>query len=230
MSSRKGAAAGIALVCLLLASVASAQPRWGRERMPDAGACFFKDINFSGEYFCLRAGEALRSMPHGMNDRISSIRVFGGADVTVFVDVNMRGRSTRFGSDQRDLRRQGWNDVISSIEVGRAVSLDRDRDRDRDRPFEDRGLAWGRETFPREGACFYRDEGFRGDYFCLARGSSYPSLPRGFNDAIRSIRVFGAGVRIFIDSDFRGRSAEVQRDVPDLHGMWRDTISSIRVF
>lgn len=228
MSSRTGLVSGIAVVSLLFASVVSAQPRWGRERMPDAGACFFKDINFSGEYFCLRAGDALRSMPRGMNDAISSIRLFGGADVRVFSDVNMRGRSTRFGGDARDLRRQGWNDVISSIEVGRVVVPDRDRDRDR--PPVDRGPVWGHEAFPREGACFYRDEGFRGDYFCVARGSSYPLLPRGFNDSIRSIRVFGAGVRIYIDSDFRGRSAEVRRDAPDLHGMWRDTISSVRVF
>jgi hypothetical protein len=212
----------IGLSCLLQAGISSAQ-RWGRERMPQAGACFFKDINFGGDYFCLQAGQALRSMPHGMNDRISSIRVFGGADVTVFADIEMRGRSERFSGDARDLRRGGWNDLVSSIAVGRPAF------RGRDRGFSEGAPAWGRERLPREGACFYRDTGFRGDYFCLPRGGSYASLPGGFNDSIRSIRVFGAGVRIFLDRDFRGRSAEVRRDTTDLRGIWRNTISSIRV-
>ena len=218
---------GIGLVCLLQAGIASAQ-RWGHERMPEAGACFFKDINFAGEYFCLRAGEELGTIPRGMNDRISSIRVFGGSDVTVFIDRDMRGRSSRFNGDARDLRREGWNDLISSIAVGRPEFRDRDRGRDRD--LRERGPVWGHEEFPRAGACFYRDPGFRGDYFCIARGGSYASLPPEFNNSIRSIHVFGAGVRIFLDRDFRGRAADVRRDVSDLRGMWRDTISSIRVY
>lgn len=227
MTSRTTRVCVTVMVCLLQAGIASAQ-RWGRERMPEAGACFFKDVNFAGDYFCLRAGEVLRSMSREMNDRISSIRVFGGADVTVYVDRDMNGHSARFTGDARDLRREGWNDRISSIAVGRPAF--RDRDRGRDRELGERGPVWGHEALPRAGACFYQDPGFRGDYFCLPRGGSYASLPRGFNDSIRSIRVFGAGVRIFIDSNFRGRAADIRRDADNLRGMWRDTISSIRVY
>jgi hypothetical protein len=226
MTSRIVNVSVMALLCLSVAAIASAQ-RWGHERVPDAGACFYKDINFRGEYFCVRSGEDLRSMARGMNDQISSIRTFGGAHVTVFRDSNMRGASARFAGDVPDLRREHWNDLISSVVVERGELRD---NRDRREPEVERGPVWGHEATPRAGACFYHDPGFRGEYFCIARGSSYALLPAGFNDSIRSIRVFGAGVQIFLNRDFRGRAGNVRRDVPDLRGMWRDNISSVRVF
>lgn len=231
---------------------AAAQPRWGRERVPQAGACFYEDRDYRGQYFCVQPGEDLRSLPRGMSDKISSVRLLGASEVTVFRDSNMRGRSTRFNRDMRDLRRDGWNDQISSIVVsggfgdyGRGRGRGRDRDRDDypnadnrgygdNRGYDgwnpDRGPVWGREAEPREGACFYEDAGFRGRYFCVPRGGSYASLPGGFNDRISSIRIFGAGVEIYRDRDFHGRSTEIRRDTGNLRGDWRDTISSIRVF
>jgi hypothetical protein len=52
-----------------------------------------------------------------MNDEISSMRVFGGADVTLFKDVRFQGRSSRFETDIRNLKQVGWDDLISSIRV-----------------------------------------------------------------------------------------------------------------
>ena len=70
-----------------------------------------------------------------------------------------------------------------------------------------------------------------GEYFCAPRGAYYATMPRDFNRSIRSIRVFGgAEVRMFTDHDYHGRSGEVRRDVGDLHGMWRDSVESIRVW
>lgn len=229
---RKSLVSTIGLICLMWAATASAQPRWGHERFPDAGACFFENINFAGRYFCLRAGESLSSMPSGMNDKISSIRMFGGADVTVFRDRNMTGRSNRFGGEVPDLRRSGWNDQISSFEVGRVRGGSGRPDRGREPAPAPvfRGPAWGREAFPREGACFFRDRDFRGEYFCVPRGEAVANLGRDFNDSVSSIRVFGAGVRIFRDRDFRGRASDLRGDVRDLRGSWRDSISSIRVY
>jgi hypothetical protein len=232
MINRKSIVCVIGLFCLFRAEAASAQPRWGRERLPQAGACFYEDINYGGRYFCVRPGERLPSLPPGMGDKISSLRLVGAADVVVFRDTGMRGRSARFSGDMRDLRREGWNDQISSLEVSpREV---RPRVEDRPRGGEgwrgDRPPVWGREAVPREGACFYRDADFRGPYFCVPRGSTYTSLPRGFNDSISSIRLFGSGVRIYQDVNFRGRSTEIRSDVRDLRGNWRDSVSSIRVF
>src|SRR4029453_7154619 len=76
-------ALGLFTLCGAAAN-ASAQPRWGRERMPQNGACFFEDRNFGGRYFCVRPGDDLRAMPSGLGDRVSSIRLLGASAVTVF--------------------------------------------------------------------------------------------------------------------------------------------------
>jgi hypothetical protein len=63
----------------------------------------------------------------------------------------------------------------------------------------------------------------------VPRGAAYTSLPSGFNDHIASIRVYGAGVHIYKDRDFHGKSRAISHDERDLHGDWRDVISSVRV-
>jgi len=91
--------------------------RWGHEPFPREGVCFFKDPNFHGDYFCAGAGDSLAAVPDGMNDRISSIRIYGRAEVTVFRDVRFNGDSTRFRGDIENLKDEGWNDRISSIRI-----------------------------------------------------------------------------------------------------------------
>lgn len=197
--------------------------RWGSEAMPRAGACFFQDANFRGEYFCIEANDDLRNLPRNMRDRISSLRVIGNVGAVVFRDDKFKGRSGHFFTDVRDFRKQGWNDQISSIRVTQRASA-----------WNGGGLpTWGREPRPREGACFYRDVGFKGDYFCVPRGGSYAEVPSDFNDKISSIRVIrAAGVLIFGDRDFDGRVAPLTSSVADLRrgGVWNDRISSLRVF
>src|SRR4029079_3495301 len=204
MLGRSTVIGAIGLVCLFVSHSASAQPRWGRERMPKAGACFFENKNFRGRYFCVRPGERLRSMPHGIGDKISSSHLIGDTEVTIFRDADMQGRSARFIADVRDLKREGWNDHISSVNVGRGTSGGWR---------VDRAPVWSRnQARPREGACFYQDPEFRGEYFCAPRGATYTTLPPGFNDRIASIRVIGAEVKIFQDRDFAGRSTEIRSD------------------
>ncbi len=198
------------------------QRRWGSEQMPRVGVCFYEDTNFRGRYFCVGPREDMAEMPPGMNDKISSFRVLGDVEVMVFQDARFRGPSGRFFHDVSDLRREGWSDNISSLRVtDRSVRWERDR-----------APVWGREAMPREGACFYRDADFRGDYFCVPRGASYPVVPRGFNDSISSIRLISAGgVLLFEDKDFGGRVGRVTSDVKDLRrGVWNDKVTSIRVF
>jgi hypothetical protein len=93
--------------------------RWNR-----GGACFYRDRNFSGDYFCLRRGESRESMG-GLGDDISSIRVFGGARAMVYDDRNFSGKRAAFGGDVEDLRQvpvrgkpgHTWNNRISSVAV-----------------------------------------------------------------------------------------------------------------
>jgi hypothetical protein len=100
-------------------------PGWGQGPRPRQGACFNQNPDFGGQYFCLRAGGGYPSLPPGFNDRISSIRLFGGSQVAIFNDFNYRGVSARTRRDIRDLRnwrlptdpRRTWNDRVSSIRV-----------------------------------------------------------------------------------------------------------------
>jgi hypothetical protein len=116
MTSRIRVFACLALLAIASSSTAYAQ-RWGRGREPRDGACFYENRNFGGEYFCVDAGADLPSIPRGMSDRISSLRLFGRAEVTIFRDYRFKGRSSRFDRNIRDLRDEGWNDEISSLEV-----------------------------------------------------------------------------------------------------------------
>lgn len=209
---------GLGLIALA-SSVVSGQMHWGQPAFPRAGACFYQDADFRGQYFCAQRGQNIGTVPGGMNDGISSIRIFGDASVVVFVDGNFRGPSARFDTDVRNLRRQGWNDRISSMRIGTSSWGGGGRP-----------PMWGNPQIPREGACFFKDANFRGQFFCIPRGRSYRMLPSGFNDQISSIRVQRANVMIFRDQDFSGRSTVFTGDVPNVGGAWNDMISSVRVY
>ncbi len=118
-----------AVVALLGAFLLSALPveaqRWGRPRTPRDGACFYRDANYRGDYFCVPAGEDLDQMPSGLNDCISSIRVFGEVEITVFRNPGFSGRSTRFADDVSNLQERGWNDTLSSLSVRRGFRAGR---------------------------------------------------------------------------------------------------------
>lgn len=199
-----------------------AEKRWGSEEMPRAGVCLYENSNFRGQYFCVDSDEDLKKMPRDMRDKVSSLRIVGDVGAMVFRDEKFKGPSARFMTDVRDLRRQGWNDQISSIRVTKMASAWNG----------ERFPSWGRESLPSEGACFYRDKGFKGDYFCVPRGGSYAEVPSEFNDKISSIRLLRAsGVLIFGDRDFDGRVAPLSASVADLRrSVWNDKISSIRVY
>jgi hypothetical protein len=197
-------------------------------------------------------------MPPGFNDRISSIRVFGGARLRIFDNDNFGGISGMINQDVFDLRSyrlpeypdKNWNDRISSI----AVFRDRDEWERHDRgpgqqpnpgpaPYQGQPPYQApapRNDFQGAGACFFLDADFRGERFCLKDGERAPVVPPGFNDRITSIRVFGgARVRVFNDGNFGGINLVIDRDVPSLQGIpladnpfknWNDRISSIIVF
>jgi hypothetical protein len=113
---------GILMGAAILANVSTASAqRWGREATPQSGVCFYEDINFGGRYFCSPVGSTTSAVPSGMNDRISSVRMFGNAQVLLFRDPNFRGDSREITSDIPDLRGMGFNDRLSSyqVEMGR---------------------------------------------------------------------------------------------------------------
>ncbi len=120
---RRAIVAGFASGAILAgASLVFAQG-WTGGPMPRQGACFYQDINFRGQYFCVEAGENLDAMPSGSNDRVSSIRVLGRIEVTIYADQRFRGATLRLEASTADLQAVSFNDLISSVQV-RSTSFD----------------------------------------------------------------------------------------------------------
>jgi len=140
-------------IAILAAPIVEAQS-WGRSEFPRTGACFFRDANFKGDYFCVDAGREYSSLPSGMNDQITSIQVFGDAEVTIFQDGRFEGPSTRLRGDVRNLKDEGWNDRLSSLRVRSSHGGGHSGDADRivRRAYED---VLGRSP-DTEGLRFYR--------------------------------------------------------------------------
>jgi hypothetical protein len=102
---------------LVSASPAVLAQGWGSDSLPRDGACFYRDADYRGQSLCASTGEDLSSLSGGVNDRISSSRILGRAEVIVFEDGRFRGSSERFAFDVRNLQDIGWNDRISSLQV-----------------------------------------------------------------------------------------------------------------
>jgi len=107
-----------ACIAAVAASVTLSAQRWGRDQIPGTGACFYEDADFKGDYFCVASGGEVAVLSEDTNDKISSIRVLGGVEVTVFSDARFNGNSTRYAGEVRDLAADGWDDKISSLRVG----------------------------------------------------------------------------------------------------------------
>lgn len=89
----------------------------------------FEHPNFQGGAIVLYPGQSVEnfarwSFDNGRraNDRVTSIRVEGGAEAMVYIDANFRGEALRVTGDIRDLSRGDnaivrFNDQISSVRV-----------------------------------------------------------------------------------------------------------------
>jgi hypothetical protein len=105
----------------------------------------------------------------------------------------------------------------------------------RDKPNWD--PSWNKRSFPRSGACFFKDAQFQGDRFCVRKGDRLDRLPGSFGDNISSIQVFGnARAIVFNDRNFSGGSQEMRRSIADLRTQrfrgghtWNNRISSLIV-
>lgn len=216
------------------------------------GACFYREENFRGRYFCIGAGETRDHLTDGFAAGIYSVKVFGNASVMVYNDPGFRGVYAQIPSSIGDLRQLRVSDNPSKHWAGRINSLrvefrrargprgprdDDDRrypiDRPRRRPYPDNAAV------PRDGVCFYRSENFRGRSFCVAVGDSLDRLYEGFDDGLYSLQVFGnAEAIVFNEPGFYGVNARIDESVQDLRQVpvadnptksWAGRISSIQV-
>jgi hypothetical protein len=207
-------------LCALIALAVSlprdalSQDRPGRDQV-----CVYEHADYGGWERCFGIGEDVADLGN-LRNQISSVRIFGRAEITLFEHPGFQGRQLVIDSSTTNLPR-GWNDETDSLRVDRASFGNRQRASERR---EDR-------------VCVYQHVGFRGNSRCFDAGDEVYDLRQiGWNDAISSIRTFGGTrVAVFEDAGFQGQRLIVEQDIPDLtriaagRGTWNDRISSLRV-
>ncbi|AKJ30172.1 basic secretory protein-like protein [Caldimonas brevitalea] len=77
--------------------------------------CFYADINYQGASFCGSANNGW--VGRTWNDRISSVKVPAGAQVTLYEHANYGGRSLVLNGDNANLVPMGMNDMASSFKL-----------------------------------------------------------------------------------------------------------------
>jgi len=76
--------------------------------------CFYKGRNYTGSSFCVTPGTNDNMLGHSWNNRISSIKVIGGANVQVCKNWNYSGSCKVYSSNQSNLTGGQFNNRISS--------------------------------------------------------------------------------------------------------------------
>jgi hypothetical protein len=213
----------LSLIQILSPRLEAQNRNWSEANQPRDGVCFYTDSDFRGENFCVNNNESSRNVGPRYNDRISSIRIFGRAQVTVFDNESFNGPRQTFNRDMPNLG--SWNDRITSFESsGERPNEGRNEGPSRGQ-FPDRG----RGNEPRNGVCFYRDTDYRGERFCVSSDESLGNIGERYNDRISSIRIFGrASITVYENEGFNGPRRTISRDMPNL-GNWSDRITSFRV-
>lgn len=210
------------LVCsaaALMSAAAFAQGSRDRDRV-----CVYEHAGYGGWEGCYRIGEEVPDLGDARNS-ISSVRIEGRAEITLYQHPNFRGREVTLDSSVSNLNELGrfWNDETDSLRVG-AAGL--------------RGGRSNREERRADRVCVYQHVEFQGNSQCFDAGEEVRDLRSiGWNDGISSIRVFGRmRLAVYEDRDFQGQRLIVESDIADLtrvragnRGDWNDRISSLEV-
>ncbi len=86
------------------------------EEDEDPEVCFYKAKNFQGSALCTEPGDSDDSLPGGWDNAISSIEVFGDAEVLVCRDEDLEGACANITSSKKSLP-ASLDNRISSYEV-----------------------------------------------------------------------------------------------------------------
>jgi hypothetical protein len=166
----------------------------------------------------------VRNIGDRYNDSISSIRVFGRAEVTVYDNESFNGSRQTISRDVPNLG--AWSDRITSFQVTGGRQYEGQYGGQSRGQYE----VWGGGRAPRNGACFFMDADYRGSSFCMNPGESQRKLQDPFSDGISSIQVFGR-VRVVVHEheNFGGASRTFTGDASNLAGDFNDKITSIEV-
>ncbi len=86
------------------------------QQQPQSKACFYSGNNFTGQSFCMNEGTQRAAFGPIWNDKISSVRVFGNASVTLCQNYSFGGFCRTTNHNEPALG--PWlNDKVSSLRV-----------------------------------------------------------------------------------------------------------------
>lgn len=226
------------LLCfvLLLVTAAPAAPQWVSFRIPRNGACFFTNPEYKGDRFCVGVAENLPTLSAVFNRKISSVRLYGKAEVQAFSATKFEGQQVLIATSISDLRRPteqqdaaGWNDRILSLKVV---------DNPTREPHARRSRAATSQDPPDNGVCFFEAARYRGTAYCIEAGKR-EVLPETMVKRASSVRVYGnAHAKAFGNAEFDGDEVEIWSSVRDLRELssrgdinqnWNDRIVSVEV-
>lgn len=196
-------------VCLVLLvaaagtlAVSSAQERM----MGGAGITVFTDQNFRGRSSTFRQ-DVYDLEPLGINDKISSLRVGRGEQWEVCEHSNFQGRCVVVSGEEPDLRRNDWNDVISSLRRVRRGPVDPPSQGDSYLVLFDRTNYRGTPT---------NYNGPTPDLYSLSGRAQSVTIGRG-------------AWELCTGRNYTGRCVTLDRSVPDLASYYlRNRVSSVR--
>ncbi|MCM3871485.1 MAG: beta/gamma crystallin family protein [Pyrinomonadaceae bacterium] len=100
---------------LVITTIGALTVSFAQERlMGGVGITVFNDQNFRGKSSSFRQ-DVPNLDPLGINDKISSLRVGPGEQWEVCEHADYQGRCVVVSGEESDLRRNDWNDIISSM-------------------------------------------------------------------------------------------------------------------
>jgi len=77
--------------------------------------CFYKGTHFNGASFCVSPGATDNDLPNNWDNKISSIKIIGGASVKVCNQTNYNGACKTYGSSRKNLG--FFNNKITSFKA-----------------------------------------------------------------------------------------------------------------
>lgn len=194
---------------LLAASQASAFSRVDEADLAHSGksgACFFESDDYEGNRACyvLEASdsESKSKLPSSVRNRVTSVRLYGDADVTMYDHSDYGGHSFRVLSNIWKM--DFYNDEISSFKIRHRTSANY--------------------------ACFYEHPGYRGTSRCVP-GNSQQNTFWSLDNDFSSVLIGGrAQVTMYTGDNFTSSNKIIDRSYNDLQDIgWDDRIDSAKV-
>ena len=171
----------------------------------DVPLTIYENSDFDGIYKKIGISEV--ALMETWEDRISSLRISEGYQVKIYEHTQFKGKWVALSTDQANLKKINFNDIISSIKVEK---YNKD---------SHVGLA-------------YDDGDYDGNMFPLGLGE-YNNLNKQswLNDKISSLKIAkGYQIKVYEHGDFKGKSELIKESQANLKTLgWNDKISSLKV-